>query len=303
YSDSPSWLALVPRKYYVELEELRPLEVDSNGVMAIPVSHSANPAYALLYFGDDETVLYTGDFRVDSFLSPDEFIKLNQGQPLLSYIEENPDLRVDKLIIEGTNIGSDRPPITPADAIEMTMRLAASHKPIIATIHGLDLEHAYSLMKLGGEHNLEVYIASPHIAKLLERVPELPAQPRPIDGYVDHPARIGRVLIEEIEEEGMVITSYREILNLLRDLTSEERITGSLVALLSEPEPEAEEASEYRIMANWMSRLGVQCYRIRASGHYYPYQLKTIIKTIKPKEIIPIHTLYPEQLYTISKIT
>jgi len=40
---------------------------DRNGVMALPVSHSAFPAYAFLYFGSDETLLYTGDFRVEGF--------------------------------------------------------------------------------------------------------------------------------------------------------------------------------------------------------------------------------------------
>ena len=303
YGESPTWLALVPRKYYVEVEELKPLEVDENGVIAIPVSHSAHPAYALLYIGENETVLYTGDFRVDSFLEPEEFIKLNGGQPLLSYFEENPDMRVDKLVIEGTNLGSDRPPINPSEAMGMTLRLAQAHRPIIATLHGLDLEHAYSLLKLAGELNLEVYIASNQLAKLLERIWELPTQPRLLNSYIDHPSRLGRVLPEEIEEEGVIITSYREVLELLRDLATEGSIQGNPVALLSEPEPEAEEASEYRIMGNWMLRLGVECYRIRASGHYYPYQLKTIIKTIKPNEIIPIHTLNPEQLYTLSKIT
>ncbi|MEM2998511.1 MAG: MBL fold metallo-hydrolase, partial [Thermoproteota archaeon] len=40
---SPTWLSLIPRKYYVEIGELQPLQTDENGVMAIPVSHSAYP--------------------------------------------------------------------------------------------------------------------------------------------------------------------------------------------------------------------------------------------------------------------
>ncbi|MBO3754613.1 MAG: hypothetical protein FGF53_07055 [Candidatus Brockarchaeota archaeon] len=30
WSTSPTWLSLIPRKYYVEVEELKPLETDKN---------------------------------------------------------------------------------------------------------------------------------------------------------------------------------------------------------------------------------------------------------------------------------
>ena len=97
WKDSPTWLSLVPRKYYVELKELKPLETDKNDVMPIPVSHSAYPACALLYFGKDETVLYTGDFRVNSFLSKDEFNTLNMSDCLL-YTSPSPrDLSTSRM--------------------------------------------------------------------------------------------------------------------------------------------------------------------------------------------------------------
>jgi mRNA degradation ribonuclease J1/J2 len=73
--------------------------------MAIPVSHSAHPSYVLLYFGKDETVLYTGDFRVKGFLEQEDLVKIKGGEDLFTYLSENKDLRIDTLIIEGTNIG------------------------------------------------------------------------------------------------------------------------------------------------------------------------------------------------------
>ena len=65
---------------------------------------------------------------------------------------------------------------------------------------------------------------------------------------------------------------------------------------LFEKEPASEELAEYDVTANWMSRFNVQSYRIRVSGHYYPYQLKTILKTLNPKEVKPVHTEKPELL-------
>lgn len=301
WGTSPTWLSLIPRKYYVELEELKPLEADKNEVKAIPVSHSAYPAYALIYFGKSETVLYMGDFRVEGFLTQDEFYELNMGQDLLNFLNENRDIKVDIAIVEGTNMGSSGLPIAPKEAIDIIRRLALVHKPVVATLHGLDLEYAYALIKLATELNLSCYVTSTQTAKLLERVAELPTEPKLIEGYADYPSRLEKAALEQIEENSLILASYREVVDFLKDLSSVNDIARNSVAIMSEPEPEIEEASEYNVIANWLSRMGVQFYRIRVSGHYYPYQLKTIMQTIRPKEVIPIHTLYPE--YLLSKVS
>ncbi|MEM3710055.1 MAG: hypothetical protein QXL46_04015 [Nitrososphaerales archaeon] len=292
---SPSWLSLLPRKYYLKLEELKTLEEDKNNVMAIPVSHSAYPAYALLYFGKDNTVLYTGDFRVESFLTEEESLKLKGGLDLLTYLSENPDLKIDIFIVEGTNIGSSRAPLTPNDAMDIIKRIYSAHKPIIATLHGLDLEYAYTLVKLSAEFNSNCYVASSQIAKLLEKIPNLPLKPELVEGYVDYPTLWKKVALDEIEENSIILVPYWEVVDFLKNLSSTTGLIGDPVAIVSEPEPEIEEASEYEIIANWLSGMGIQCYRIRASGHYYPYQLKRLLSLVKPKRKIEvIHTLKPE---------
>lgn len=301
YLSSPTWLSLIPGRYYLEIDEIKPLETDSNGVTAIPVSHSAYPSYALLYYGRDETILYTGDFRVESFLTEKEFIKLRGGVDLFTYFEWNPDLRVDKLIIEGTNIGSSRLPLMPREALEITRRLLPTAKPLIATVHWLDLEYAYKIAELAYELNLEFYVASEQVAKLLEKNLEGSIRPVFVEEYVEYPSLLEKISVEYLDRRSVILSSYREIVDLLRDLALD-RSEWSPVAILSEPEPENEEAVEYSVIANWLRILGVQYYRIRASGHYYPYQLKPIIEAIKPKEVIPIHTMYPEHLRMLAKL-
>jgi len=68
-------------------------------------------------------VLYTGDFRIESFLVQDLFREINKGDDLLTFLEENKDIKIDFLIIEGTNIGSDRIPITSAEATKIIKNL------------------------------------------------------------------------------------------------------------------------------------------------------------------------------------
>ncbi|MCS7097587.1 MAG: hypothetical protein NZ922_01225 [Candidatus Methanomethyliaceae archaeon] len=290
---SPNWLSLIPRKYYVELEELQPLQTDENNIMAIPISHSAYPAYAFIYFGKNETMLYTGDFRIESFLDEETFNEFNRGCNLFTFIEENRDIGIDTLIIEGTNIGSDRIPITPTEAIKIIEKLAKDRKQLLATLHSFDIEYAYALMLIAEKMKMQIVIASSPLVKLLEKIPNL-QKPQVVDEYLDDLTSFKRIPIESIEEKSLILVSYREIVDLIKDLNLTGILSKDCLAIISEPEPQIEEGSEYNVIANWFSIMGVESYRIRASGHYYQYQLKTILEKIKPKKSIKIiHTEKP----------
>ncbi len=298
WENSPSWLSLITGRYFLEIREIKPLEEDENGVISLPVSHSAYPAYAFLYFGREETILYTGDLRVDSFLKKERFLEL-LGEDLLKYLEENPDVRVDTLIIEGTNIGSNRAPISPDDVVNMIRRIALSQKPsqapLLFTLHSLDLEYAYLVLEISKELEFECYVASAQIAKLLERMPELPMEMNLVEDFVRYPTIREKVPLEEISGNSIILISHRDIVDLMRD-PSFRSAMKSPVAILSEPEPEIEEALEYDVIANWLSAMGVQHYRMRASGHYYPYQLAHIMSVMRPRNVRPIHTRFPDLL-------
>jgi len=291
---SPTWLTLIPRKYYVKLEEVVPFEVDRNGVEAIPVSHSAFPAYAYLYHGSDGTVLYTGDFRVESYLTPEDFQAITQGPSLLEYFEENRDLRIDLLVMEGTNIGSYRTPISPREAIITHERIIENSETVFVTLHSLDLEYAIILAKMAEDFGKTLYVTSLQTAKLLEKTPGIAVRPRLIEEYAADITLGEPMPLTAIEKDSIILTPHHNVIDLLRE--AEADALRNAAVIISEPEPASEELTEYNVVANWMTRLNVQSYRIRVSGHYYPYQLKTILKTLNPREVKPIHTEKPELL-------
>jgi len=291
---TPTWLNLIPRKYYVNLEEVTPFEVDRNGVEAIPVSHSAFPAYAYLYHGSDGTVLYTGDFRVESYLTPDKLQAITHGPSLLEYFEENRDLRVDLLVMEGTNIGSSRTPISPREAITTHERIIENSETVVATLHSLDLEYAFTLAKMAEEFDKTLYVTSPETAKLLENTPGITVRPHLIEEYAADITLSELTPLRTIEKDSMIVTSYRNVIDLLRGMEAD--VLKDATVIISEPEPTSEELAEYDVVANWMTHLNIQSYRIRVSGHYYPYQLKTILKTLNPREVKAIHMEKPELL-------
>ena len=295
WATSRTWLSLVPRKYYVELEELKPLQTDENNVMALPVSHSAYPAFALIYFGKDGTVLYTGDFRVESFLNHDMFCKINKGDDMLTFLDENHDIKIDFMIMEGTNIGSDRIPITPNDATTIIRKLAKDRRQILATLHSLDIEYAYMLLSLAEELKMQVVVVSASLTKLLEKIQGLPLKPQVVDEYVDYLTPFEKTSIENLKERTLILVSYREIIEFMKTLDMAGSLSKDCLAIISEPEPESEEGSEYAVMANWFSMMAIESYRVRTSGHYYQYQIKTILDKVKPKKDIKIiHTEKPK---------
>ena len=61
------------------------------------------------------------------------------------------------------------------------------------------------------------------------------------------------------------------------------------ITVIGEPLSE-ESIIEERKLESWLRLLGTTSLRIHVSGHYLPHEFKKIINTLKPKELIPIHT-------------
>jgi ribonuclease J len=134
----------------------------------------------------------------------------------------------------------------------------------------------------------------------LEKVPKLPIETKLIEGYVDYLTPKEKTVLDEIGKDALILVSYKEIVDFLKDLSLTGNLLKDSVAVMSEPEPEREEASGYEVVSIWLSKMGVQHYRVRASGHYYPYQLETILNTVKPKKKIGIiHTEAPELFHAL----
>lgn len=162
---------------------------------------------------------------------------------------------------------------------------------ILASLHSLDLEYAAALTKAAEEHDRSVYVTSTELATLLKRLPQANFKPYLIEEYAVDIFVQDIMPMVSVEPNSLILTSLRDTIDFLRNVES--RMLTDATVILSEPEPPSEEMSEYDVVANWMSRLNVQAYRIRVSGHYYPYQLKMILKTLKPKKVKIVHTRTP----------
>ncbi|MGC9137270.1 MBL fold metallo-hydrolase, partial [Caldivirga sp.] len=111
FRNRADWLQFMEPRIGITVNKLTQLMKYGN-VTAIPVIHSAYPAYAYLYDNGGVRIMYTGDFRLDSLLKyvdKDLYTRI-YGKVFPQLFEEPID--VDLLIIEGTNFQTGLTPMT-----------------------------------------------------------------------------------------------------------------------------------------------------------------------------------------------
>jgi len=126
---------------------------------------------------------------------------------MLEYLRENRDIRVDRLIVEGTNIGSFRPPVSPSEEEAMLNRILAGHSLAVATIHPLDDEYALFLSEKAAERGRLLYIASSEAARLLEGLGKKAAEAAVLASHVNVPTRFDVKEADDVEGNALIITS------------------------------------------------------------------------------------------------
>lgn len=307
-----SWRSILLPSTGSAVDYARSVKAWRGVVKPIRVNHSAYPSYAFLVETSEGVVLYTGDFRLDSPLR-----LLGEGagtdtlESMASALSEHGG--VDVLVIEGTNLGVTRDFVDSDTAVAVLRKLLENYKKrvVFATYHPLDVESFALVAHVLAEHGFTPVLLHERYAGVLDTaLSELgvsfnlyfydvhSSAKRHGFRRIEYLGSTRSTKLEEAVENSRVAVflSYRAV-DELRTLANQGMsLHGALlVQLTSEPHSE-----EYRLMeartGAWLSKLGVHSYRVRISGHYYPHQLSRILEALKPREIIPVHTLHPEML-------
>jgi len=306
YKTSPTWLAELPHKLNTNIIELKPYSEDELGVTPIPISHSAYPSLALVYRGHDRMVFYSGDLRVSGPLG-DRISTLHNIEKTITAES------INVALIEGTNIGGVETPIGSEEFKSMLNRILMEHGLIIISIDPLDLEMFITISKIASFNGRTVTIAS---TRLIDTIPQW------LDIY-ENANNLKLSIASNLEKPSSIQVNYVDLsdvfknpddfllvqepmgfLEMLRQMKMwNEKLPMGAIAILTTPEPLEEEAEiEEETLASWLYSLGVQVYRIRLSGHYYPHELKSILKIVRPKKLVPIHTKHPEVMLVLANL-
>ncbi|MFC1505724.1 MBL fold metallo-hydrolase [Thermoproteota archaeon] len=288
-------------------------DVGSIHVHSFPVDHSVAGASAYLLECSDMSLFFTGDFRLHGPLG------YQTEKSLEKMAEHDPDL----LLCEGTRI-DDVEINSEKEVEESSLEIANGCKQLIiadfaardifrlSTFHQIaqkldrklliTKQDAYLIRELCKVDSLKKFIPSIDADSVLIYIDRKDSGTYDDRDYnvwerefLTHQNAVRSKYIHENQDKVIACMSFFDI-NELIDIKPKE---GSIyIESISEPHNEEQEVDVERLN-NWLDFFGLAKYHIHASGHVNALDLKSVANTIKPKELIPIHTEKPELFKTI----
>jgi ribonuclease J len=264
------------------------------------MDHSAFDAHALLIEGGGKRVFYTGDFRGHG-----------RKASVFERFLAAPPANIDVLLMEGTTISRDEPPMSEADVERRAADLMLAHGGLaLLCFAGQNLDRAVSFLRAALRAGRSLVI-DPYMAALLEaaqmrglsdvaRHPNLRvylprAQKRMIvrDERFDlvEPYRARRIFLEELlgQPERFAVM-FRA--SMAGDLKGADLAGGCLIYSLW-PGYLARDRVDLR---SWANEKGLAFEIVHSSGHAERRDLQRMAEALKPGRVIPIHSDRPDRL-------
>lgn len=275
-------------------------------ILPYSVDHSVLGAAGYILKTKSSTILYTGDLRWGS-----------PNHQTERFIETAAKADIDVMLCEGTRIGEtgsaseeyvgeraiktikDSKSLVVADfAFRDLSRLSTFYTAAKETGRQLVVSKrdACLLESIGKCSDLQLNLPSPddkHIRVYLDRkstgryvkgdyrIPEKP--------YVEAPNAIRADEVHSEQKDLLIHLTFWDI-NELVDINPSPR--AIYIHSSSEPHNEEQIIDQVRL-DNWLDHFKLKKYHYHCSGHVSGMEIKEIIERVKPKTLIPIHTLEP----------
>ena len=283
------------------------LTIGSIDVEPIHVDHSVPGSYGFIIYTSEGAIVYTGDLR------------MHGANPKLTedFIEKAKEAKPIAMITEGTHIDKPRSDESERKVYQKSKEELEKFKEKISIVdfNFKDVDRFRTFYRISKELDKFLVISFKHACFLDEyhkhkdlNVPDcrgdniLLLKPKLLTGtYSDYDYRDAYIkkrlnypnviTAEEIarKPEDYIVVLNFWYFNTLIDLKPE---GGVYIHSLSEPFNEEMEISFERMM-NWLNFFNLKFVQAHCSGHINGYDLKEMIKEIKPKVLYPIHTEKP----------
>ncbi len=284
------------------------LEIDNVVVTPYHVDHSIPGAYGFKIETQDGVIVYTGDFR-----------RHGQSESLTNdFIEILKEDDVELFITEGTRV-YDVDLTTEEEVYTRILNVLESEDLEVAIeCSALDIDRFISILratKKSGRNlflslNFLIYIGLYYSKdrKLRDKLDDNGFREVEIYGIYRRNTRRNKInFVMElgvwdeaklIEEDSYKPSSKNVILGLDTALEIYKKDLPHIrkrLAIFSNSEPFDEESEiDFNRYVNWLSHLKIPSYRIHSSGHISPIELKSVVEDVKPKDVLIIHSEYPE---------
>lgn len=289
------------------------LRIGSIEVEPVHVDHSVPGAYGFILHTSEGSVVYTGDLRMHG----------PRSDMTRDFIEAAREAEPSVMICEGTRVAPSerRRNLTEEDVKLESEKIAKGARELVmVTFYGRDIDRLRTFHAVSESTGRKLVISTK--AALL-----LSALKRDKRMRVPDPLKDDNLLVYfkrkksgEFAEEDYyqwerpfldkgVDFDYvhrhqaRVLLNLdfydfaeLVDIQPDKG--GHFIRSMSEPL--SEEEIEEEVLRNWLDHFGLHLHNIHASGHCSKEEIAQIIKEIRPKLLLPVHTEYPQLFKKIS---
>jgi len=295
-----------PRIFNIRETE-KPFKIGSIEVRPFAVDHSVPGAMAFIIHTSDTNLAYTGDLRLHGI----------RGNLTQKFVDEAASEGVDVMLCEGTRIDEEESGSEKLVGEGAHNVISKCEHLVVADFAYKDLDRFVTFYNLAKENNRKIVISKRHAYLLeeLQKVPELEKSIPKINDesiliYIDR-KDTGRFeksdyddwerkflevanavkadWIHKNQAEALVCLSFWDM-NELIDIDPN---PGSIyVHSTSEPHNEEQVIDEQRLN-NWIGFFGLKKHHFHCSGHADGKEIREMIQTINPKELMPIHTQQP----------
>lgn len=289
----------IDRAIHTWSSQTKPFQIGSFTITPYLTDHSAFDAYMLLIEGAGCRVLYTGDFRTHG-----------RKARLVERMMARPPRNVDVLLMEGTNLGSDKPVITERKLEDQFVEIGKStQRHVFVQWSAQNIDRTVTLYR-AAKRSGRMLVVDLYGADVLERAAGGTGVPRPSPEF-DHLKVLitpGGKRLYERQNRGDFITrmatggsgtSRARLANdraiiMLRDVMLRDFQAGGLGFC----------SDDAYVFSNWSGYLdvddpqtgwaraaaaGAQTHRLHTSGHASAAALSAFAAAISPTWLIPVH--------------
>lgn len=268
-----------------------PFHIGPFRITPLLTDHSAFDAAMLLVEADERRVLYSGDFR-----------RHGRKAALVDRLMADPPAEIDLLILEGTNLGTDKPAMT-EDTLETRFvdLMARMRGRILTAWSGQNIDRTVTLYR-AAKRSGRPLVVDLYTAEVLEAVAEGTRIPRPgfpglqvvfTTGLVRHYRAHGRQgFLDRMASHGIsarLLTNSRGVVMVRDGLVPDYAAKGVV------PGPEdAFVWSTWRgyhdpasPVATWAR--AAETVFLHTSGHASAADLRAFAQAMRPRRILPVH--------------
>ena len=257
--------------------------------------HSAFDSYMLLCEADGESVLYTGDFRSNGRKS---------YNALLRSLPQN----VDKLLCEGTTLSrKGHSAITEKELEERAVDLFRDTAgPIFVLQSSMNIDRIVTMYR-AAKRSSRLFLEEVYMADIAAAAGQSVPNPAFDDVYAfitlpskfkalsKYKRRAGKTFISM---KPFVMCVRNSMLRYLQSLAGKMSFENGL--LVYSVWSGYRETESMKSFLSECEKLGLRIVTLHTSGHADEDTIKKLIETVKPKELIPIHTENAERFREIA---